>query len=220
MAPLVLIAQPIRKGTPDALLARNDAVVAALTYPDFERIAWVNEQAAVPGKKFGPNATARNQFVERYLDDAHDYVLWFDADIIEAPAGLVEGLLDLSERRGGAIAAPMTWVERIREGQACLTNGGWFYDTGGFRDALGRSPDVERGVLGTEPEPEMQSVGCVYLVPAWLYREGCKYEPIWDEVEHISFCRQATAKGVRVAATRHLNVTHAYLPKWGEEWHW
>jgi hypothetical protein len=99
-----------------------------------------------------------------------------------------------------------------------IPNGGWFYDTGGFVDLAGQYADFVHGIGGQEDEVEMQSVGCVYLAPAELYRQGCRYAPVGNEVEHLSFMRQARALGTRVLATRKLNVTHAYLPKYGEAW--
>ena len=98
--------------------------------------------------------------------------------------------------------------------------GGWFYDTGGFQKPDGTFADFEHGIDGEGDEIEMASVGCVYLAPAELYREhGLRYRPEGGEVEHLSFMREARKAGTRVWATRKVNVVHAYLPKWGEQWH-
>lgn len=218
MSGTVLIATPARMSTPEQLLARAQELASRLTYRGgMERALHLNEQGPGP-EKFAPNARARNGLIGRYLKAWHQWVLWIDADIIEYPADLIEQLMGISRRNGRAIVAPMVWMERVREGEVSIPNGGWFYDTGGFVDAEGRYADFAAGVDGPEDEIEMQSVGCVYLAPAELYRQGCRYAPVGNEVEHLSFMRQARELGTRVLATRRVNVTHAYLPKYGEAW--
>lgn len=204
--PLVLIAQPVREGTPTALLRRADALVLTLTWPDFEHVQWLNRPVQTV-EKYGSHARARNTFIELFLEPEHDYVLWVDVDITDYPAGMVEQLVSASRAHGGAIVAPMAWDERGR-----------FYDLGGFVKG-GQWADPETGVPGDEPVVEMESVGCCYLVPAWLYRNGLRYEPAGDEIEHGSFCRAARAEGVRVLALRDVCVFHAYLPNYGEKVH-
>lgn len=214
---LVLVATPARTGTPARILAQAAQVYRNLGYSPRERAVYLNEQPDYV-EKFMPNAAARNQLIERYLRPEHDWVLWLDADIIETPPDLIERLMDVSTRHGLGIAAPMIWMERVRPGPVGFDNGGWFYDTGGFVDEAGLYADFYAGVMGDEPEVGMMSVGCVYLVPAWLYREGLRYHPTGDQVEHMSFCLSARDKGLEVVATRDVNVTHAYLPEWGETW--
>jgi len=218
---MVLVATPARLSTPRALLARVESLVHGLRWPgSMEWRLYLNEQPRSIGTKYAPNAAARNQLIERYLKAWHQWVLWIDADIIELPENLLKVLVDVAQRRGGnAIVAPMVWVERVAEGPPTVPVGGWFYDTGGFVDAGGRFADFANGVAGEGNEVEMQSVGCVYLAPAALYRHGLRYAPVGDEVEHLSFMRAARAAGATVWATRQANVIHAYLPKWGETWH-
>ena len=218
MSELVLIATPARKTTPEQLLEMNGQVVADFTYPDFHRRVWLNEQPWHPNK-YEPNARARNQFIERFLGRDYDYVLWMDADIIDAPRDLIERLIAISEERNGAIVAPMVWMERVKDGPVSLDTGGWFYDTGGFIDVDGHYANFHSGVAGNGYLAQMRSVGTCYLVPAVLYRRGLRYRPEGSEVEHLSFCRAAAEAGTEIYAARTLNVTHAYLPKYGEAWH-
>jgi GT2 family glycosyltransferase len=227
---VVLVATPVRLSTPQRIVERAQAVYDRLTYSPRERALYFNEQPRMAAK-FGPNAAARNQLIERYLRPWHEWVLWLDADIIETPADLIEQLLDVSSRHGLAVVAPMVWVERntkyeiggqesaldTKEGPT-LQTGGWFYDTGGFVDGEGRFADFARGPAGEEVEIPMRSVGCVYVAPAFLYRQGLRYRPLEDEVEHLSFCRDVAARGLEIVATRAVNVTHAYLPRYGESW--
>lgn len=217
MSDLVLIVSPVRAGTPAFFLEQSARLVSRLSYPDFDRVVYPNQQEATGGK-YWPNAAARNQAVDRFVKPEHEYVLWLDIDIIDLPPNLVELLVEASKRHDGAIVAPMVWMERVNDGPVGLDTGGWFYDTGGFlKDGV--FADFHNGVAGDEPEPVMESVGCVYLVPAWLYRNGFQYKPVGNEVEHLSFCRVARDLGVKIVALRGANVIHAYLPKYGEGWH-
>lgn len=218
----VLIASPVRANSPVVFREMNTAVVEKLTYPNFTRLVWPNVQAAGLGK-YRPNATARNELIDQFLEPEFEWVLWMDIDIIQAPKNLIEALMSESLEHatdiGPAITAPMVWMERVKDGPVSIENGGWFYDTGGFQDEAGEFADFRDGVAGSGRTVEMQSVGCVYLVPAELYRQGLRYRPTGHEVEHLSFCHAAKAQGARVIAVRELNVTHAYLPKYGEAWH-
>lgn len=211
---LVLLAQPHRRNENAALMARNADVVRGLSYQDVDWVRWPNDSEG--GGKYGPHARARNDFIQQYLQDDHEWVLWLDVDIVNAPTFLVETLIAVATARR-AIVAPMVWVERIGGSVADTASGGWFYDIGGFLKN-GTGPDLWRGVPGREAIVEMDSVGCCYIAPAQLYRDGLTY-PGGAEVEHVGFCREARKRGVPVLALRDLNIEHAYLPAWGEGWH-
>ena len=235
--PTVLIAQPARQETNVYFLQRAAELIERLTYPSFSRIVWLNNQPAMRGK-YEPHAAARNQFIDLYLDERFDYVLWIDIDLIDYPADLVERLMDVSLEHDGAIVAPMVWDERrtfivaVRTGIAVCgewcrrtrplpplcDHGGIHYDIGGFiKD--GQWSDQYRGVLGSEDIEQMDSVGTCYLVPAWLYRHGLRYAPKAHDIEHLSFCEAARGLGVQVLAVRDINILHPYLPNYGEAVH-
>ena len=221
MSEIVLVATPARAGTPEALLERATVLAAQLTYRPRERALYLNAPTACDGK-YQPNAVARNELLGRYLRPEYAWVLWVDVDIIDYPADLIERLMTIARRHAGdfpAIVAPMVWMERVGEGEVGFATGGWFYDIGGFVALDGRHADFERGPQGSDAEQEMASVGCVYLVPAGLYRRGIRYRPAGDEVEHLSFMTAAREAGAKVIATRGVEVRHAYLPKYGERWH-
>lgn len=221
MSEMVLVATPARLSTPAVLLERASVLAARLTYQPRARALYLNEQAD-GGGKYRPNAVARNELIARFLRPEHDWVLWVDVDIIEYPADLVERLMTIARRHAGekwpAIVAPMVWMERVGEGDVSLSTGGWFYDIGGFVALDGQQADFHAGPQGHDAEQEMASVGCVYLAPAGLYRQGLGYRPAGDEVEHLSFMRAARAAGATVIATRGVEVRHAYLPKYGARW--
>lgn len=217
---MILVATPARLSTPRALLSTHARVVDSLRgEKPIEHALYLNEQPWST-RKYEPNARARNELIGRYLRPWHEFVLWLDVDIIHAPENLISVLFEIVDRHGGnAVAAPMVWVERVGDGPTSIPVGGWFYDTGGFRQMDGSFADFEKGIAGDGDEVEMLSVGCVYLAPAQLYRNGLRYRPEGNEVEHLSFMRDARAAGATVWSTRRANVIHAYLPKWGEGWH-
>ena len=213
----VLVATPARAGTPGRILAQADEVYANLSYGQRERALYLNTQPDY-AEKFMPNAAARNQLIDRWLQPWQEWVLWLDVDIIETPPDLIERLIEVSERHGNGIAAPMVWMETVGDGPVGFDNGGWFYDTGGFMTDDGLYADYYEGPQGAGDELLMQSVGCVYLAPAWLYRQGVRYNPTGGAVEHVSFCREARRRGLDIVATKAVKVIHAFLPEWGETW--
>lgn len=211
----VLVAVPYRVTTPRVLVNQCLDLIRALTYPQLSVALYPNQIS--DGRRFGANAIARNNLILNNLTDWHTHVLWLDADLVRVPVDLIERLLDVSER---AIVAPFVFVERIKAGVPSIPNGGWFYDTGGFIDLDGHAaneiaPHFDNYTGGVI---ELSSVGCCYLVPAEIYRQGARYKPVGDEVEHQSFMRQARELGHKIMATDALNVLHAYLPKYGETW--
>jgi len=212
--PYVLVATPARPETKEVFTIRSEVLYGRLTYPRRER-AFVNDAvASVPGLKCGRHAAARNLLLEQYLRPCHTHVLWMDVDLMKVPNDLIENLLDVTATD---IVAPHIYVEKVRQDKGpSFENGGWFYDTGAFiKD--GRSRDMWKPELpGLQ---QMDSVGCCYMVPAEIYRKGCRYSPVGDEIEHLSFCRQAREMGYKVWATEDVQVEHAYLPKYGETWH-
>lgn len=216
---MMLILTPARLSTPRALQNRVESLVHGLRYSGTKEWRLHYNEPPAQAEPYATHARARNEAIERYLKPWHQWVLWVDVDIIEMPENLIEVLTDCSTRHGRAIVAPMVWMERVLEGPPSIPAGGWFYDIGAFVDAQGRHAEFSAGVAGDEDEVEMESVGCVYLAPAELYRQGCHYAARNGEVEHLSFMRQARALGTPVVATRKAVVTHAYLPKWGMKWH-
>ena len=106
-----------------------------------------------------------------------------------------------------------------------------FYDIGGFIEN-GRRVRMHKPWFD-QPGPmyDLDSVGCCYLIPAWLYREGVRYAPPglphyrrWQGggvgpfcVEHYSVMRAAAAAGLRIVALGEVRAVHAWLPDYGLE---
>lgn len=169
-----------------------------------------NEPQALPGP-YAAHANARNNALARFMTDAHDYVLWLDADIVTAP----ENLVDLLVRGDHTITAPLVLIEPPKQGH--------FYDTHGFRTLAGKQANIHPPYFSAKErhakEIELASVGCVYVAPASLYRAGVRYTPTNDQTEHWSVCAAARGLGYRVVCLPEVRVEHAHLPHYGEEWH-
>jgi hypothetical protein len=172
-----------------------------------------NDIAPVPSRRYASNAMARNRLIATHLRPHHTHVLWLDVDLVTIPADLIQSLAEISEVDA---VAPHVYVEKFDYSrEPSFHNGGWFYDTGGFvKD--GQTRDMwDHKLHGLQ---EMDSVGCCYLIPASAYRCGCVYDPAGNEVEHLSFFRQARSMGIRAWSTDSVTVEHAYLPKYGVDW--
>lgn len=212
----VLVAVPYRDTTPTVFVSGTCEHFARMSHPE-KQLALVPNAFPREARKYGPNARARNHLIETCLCESHTHVLWLDVDLVRVPVDLIERLLAISDTD---IVAPFVFMETLDARKpAGFENGGWFYDTGGFiqngLDARAWPPHFS----GDTRLMELDSVGCCYLAPAWLYREGLRYQPNGDDVEHKSFMKAARERNVKVLATSTLTVEHAYLPRYGEAWH-
>lgn len=219
----VLVATPMRSSTPPELQARCQSIYNSLTYSPKGRMVFVNDfESQAHEAKYMPNARARNVMVESILDNLTEvtHVLWLDADIVAAPEDLIEQLSATSQEH---IVAPVVFTEKLDpDGPASFTNGGWFYDTGGFiQDGRWTHPfhPVFHSANGDPNVVELDSVGCCYLVPLEVYRQGARYDAADQRIEHEFFMAQARALGYRVLARVDVRIEHAFLPKYGVTWH-
>ena len=205
----VLVATPARKGTPNRLLKLSERIYRHLTWPDRERALYVNEYPAIK-QKYGNNAKARNELLEKHLCPWHTHVLWLDVDLVSVPSDIIELLAEISEND---IVAPFVLMEPNEWFRADR-----FYDVGGFRqngkDFSLFPPYCEGGDL-----VELDSVGSCYLIPAEVYRWGARYSPVGDEVEHPSLMKAAREMEFKVYARRDVIVRHAFLPYYGLDLH-
>src|SRR5262245_3646108 len=211
----ILIPQPIRPDHPPALRERAsvllDALPAANPGMTFD-ICQDDTALDIPPhpSKYLRHATVRNYMLDTYQTDEHDAVLWVDSDLVEYDADLPT-LLHAANPSG--ITAPLALLS---------PTSGWsdrFYDIGGF---------IERGARARLWKPyfdqagdviDLDSVGCCYLAPAALYREGVRYAPPPTDyyVEHWSVMQQARRRGYRVCCLTTARVVHAWLPDYGLE---
>lgn len=210
MTTRVAILQPYRENTPGALLDRSAQLIDELIKAsrgyvfDLHR-AVGTPRAGIGSAKYAPHADVRNQLVEQ-LDADVDLVLWIDVDLVDYPSDFLVRAQKLDEH---AIVAPRVLLEGTDT----------FFDIGGF---------VERGRCLSPHPPyaqqrgdvwELDSVGCMYVAPAWIYREphALRYAPIGPRygVEHAAVCVEAKRLGVRVLCDTSMTAQHAYMPRYG-----
>jgi len=212
--------QPIRPSNPPALRARADALLARLA-GDIE-IVQDDSALDIPPhpSRYMRHATARNYMLDRYLKPYHTHVLWIDSDLIDYPADLATRLLSVNpSAAGAAIIAPLALLDASPARLAFDPNPERFYDVGGFIEHGRRAAYHPPFFLQDGPLIDLDSVGCCYLAPAALYRDGVRYKPpITDYyVEHWSVMQQARKRGYRIVALRDARAIHAWLPDYGME---
>lgn len=206
----ILVLQPIRPSNPPALRSRADSLIERMlrANPDLSfDVAQDDTALDIPAHPslYMRHATVRNYMLDTYLLPSHTHVLWIDSDLIDYPVELPSLLLAAAP---GAIVAPFAMLDK------------WpnrFYDIGGFIEQGNRArmwlPYFEQdGAI-----VELDSVGCCYLAPAELYRDGARYSPPPTDyyVEHWSVMQQARRRGYRICALRDVRVVHAWLPDYG-----
>jgi len=157
--------------------------------------------------KFSANARARNQVIDTCLKAEHTHVLWIDSDMIRYPADLATRLLEIDTN---AIVAPACTLDKHHQR---------FYDILGFVED-GRGFNMQQPWC-TQPGPivELDSVGCVYIAPAAIYRAGARYANVEGYTEHMAVMREAAAQGIRICADLSIEAVHAWLPDYGEQVH-
>ena len=171
--------------------------------------------------KFWHQARARNDLLAAWLEPKHEWVLWVDADLVDYPADLPAQLYAASP---GDIVAPLVLIEGTDR----------FYDTLGFIHGGQRTPARPPYWPGANGSSlvELESVGCIYLMPAWVLRSGVAYAspPVDKDVDHPSLwntghtdhwpvMQQARALGVGVYCYTAAVAYHAILPNFGEAYH-
>jgi hypothetical protein len=149
-------------------------------------------------------APIRQRMIEKYLDDTYSHVFWLDSDIVHYPPSIIGDLLQTSTTD---IVAPAVYLERAGER---------WYDTAGFIED-GRWANLYPPHFSQEgPIISLDSVGCMYVVPADLYREGARHEYVHGLTDHYSVCRFARDHGRKVLCDMRLRVYHARLARFGE----
>ena len=225
----LLIAIPFRKGLHPYLAARMQQLLAAVLEDKgnrmlFEMESAVHENEAIEAPagvgRWWQQARARNELVSRYVKQHHDLVLWLDADLVDYPADLPARLYQANPT---GITAPMVFVEKTWQ----------FYDLFGFVQEGRRSnpyPPYFDRVNGHELV-ELDGVGCCYLMPAWLLGQvAYESRPVdrtrdhplmWEtgHTDHWPVMKAARAADLTIGCLTTLTAYHAYLPKYGEQWH-
>lgn len=188
-----------------ALLARLPAANPGMTFDIWQDSAAV--EVPPSPSKYARHAAVRNYMLDTYLRPHHDAVLWIDSDLVDYPAD-IPTVLHAANPDG--IAAPLALLDQ------CGTR---FYDIGGFIEQGRRFRLMPPYCEQDGAVWELDSVGCLYLAPAWLYQAGVRYSPPPTDyyVEHWSVMQQAKRRGVRIVALRDVVCRHAWLPAYGLE---
>lgn len=153
--------------------------------------------------KYARHAAVRNYMLDTYLRPEHTHVLWIDSDLVDYPADIPMTLAAV-----GGICAPLCLLDKC---------GPRFYDIGGFIEQGRRARMAPPYFVQEGPVIDLDSVGCLYLAPADLYRSGVRYSPPPTDyyVEHWSVMGAARAQGISIRALTDVAALHAYLPEWG-----
>lgn len=217
MTTLVLI--PVRPDLHPALRRQAETLARALhgeTELVMDARPWHSDAQAYGDwrRRIEACAAMRQAIVTDALRPHHTAVLWVDADIILYPPDILARLERLAQPQGDetgeAITAPAVLLNRHHQR---------FYDIGGF---------IEQGRFARMGQPwfdqpgpvvHLDSVGCVYRVPADLYRQGAQHARVEHYSDHYSVCQFARAQGRGVRADISIQAVHAWLPDFGEPAH-
>ena len=208
----VLVLQPIRPTNPPTLRAIADALLARLSGANpalrFD-ISQDDTSLEIPSHSslYMRHAMVRNYMLETYLKDEHDFVFWIDSDLIAYPADLPTLL---HAANPGGITAPMVVLDHQPDR---------FYDIGGFIEKRRRARMAHPWFDQQGDVIDLDSVGCCYLAPASLYRDGVRYAPPPTDyyVEHWSVMREAVRREYQIRALTTATAIHAWLPDFGLE---
>jgi hypothetical protein len=218
--PNILVLQPARPSNPPALRARADALIERMVASNPAMAFDIGQENVfvVPPpnvSRYTPHAAARNYMLDRFLKADHTHVLWIDSDLIDYPADLPARLLRVED----AIVAPLAMLDASPDRLLFDPHPDRFYDIGGFIEAGRRASYWPPHFVQRGDVIDLDSVGCCYLAPAQLYRDGVRYAtpPTDYFVEHWSVCQAAKRRGYRVCALTNVRVVHAWLPDYGLE---
>ena len=208
----ILVLQPVRPSNPPALRVIADALLGRLIAANGGmKLTVCQDDSAIPipphPSRYMRHATVRNYMLDRYLRPEHTHVLWIDSDLIDYPAELPSLLMEANPE---GITAPFAMLDK------------WpsrFYDIGGFIEQGNRARMWPPHFEQDGPVIDLDSVGCCYLAPAQLYRDGVRYQPPASDyyVEHWSVMQAAKRRGYRICALRDVRAIHAWLPDYGLE---
>lgn len=204
----ILICTPYRAATDPRLLMRwrSNAEALATERPGVTHMLLCDMDGVRSGDgRYAAHARARNALLSSIDLGSYDYLYWVDVDIITWPDGLLDWALT---HNPDGVSAPAVVLHRYVDR---------FFDIWGF---------LERG-HPTRPYPpwfdqagpivELTSVGCCYVIPAQIYRDGARYQHTPGEAtEHLTVMQAAREQGRAIRANLDLRAIHAYLPDYGE----
>lgn len=154
----------------------------------------------------------RNKIIEDNLTDEYTHVFWMDVDIVEYPFDIIEKLLAISTT---SVIAPYVYIE---------DNEWWpwkrFYDIDGFIDKnnikFNFKPPYNQSE--TDIQTTVNSVGTCFLIPAHIHKK-ISYDIYDKRLDHVAFFEKARNLGYKIIAAPSIEIRHAFLPKYGENFH-
>lgn len=206
----ILVCTPYRATTHPRLIAQwlTHADALAARWPQMGTQMLCDGGGALPKDgRFSAHARARNAVLDAIDLGAYDYLYWIDVDMVQWPSGLIDWALDYNP---DGISAPAVVLHRYVDR---------FYDTWGFIHQGQVAALYPPWFASDGPVLDMESVGCCYLLPAQIYRDGARYQDTPGATEHYSVMQAARSQGRRVLANLEIRAVHAYLPDYGEALH-
>ena len=209
----VLVPLLLRPNGPDVWVQNAEKIKNTLTFEDKEVVIF-DEEVSSYQSKFAAESNARNAVIDKYLRDDHTHVFWIDTDVVEFDEDIIEKIVSLPGYNPlRDIVAPYVYLE---------DNDTWnfkrFYDISCFRDNSGECFDYKEPYGGFDMEQLVHPCSCVgtcFLMPASIYQNGVRYDPFDERNEHVPFFEEAKQRGYAVWATPHIEIRHAFLPKYG-----
>ena len=135
-----------------------------------------------------------------------------DSDIVEYPFDIIEKLLSISTTE---VVAPYVYIE---------DNHWWpwkrFYDIDGFIDSNGIKFDFKPpyNKSNGDVKTEVNSVGTCFIIPAHLHKK-VSYDINDKRLDHVPFFEKVRGLGHRIIVEPNIEIRHAFLPKYGENFH-
>jgi hypothetical protein len=154
----------------------------------------------------------RNQIIKESLTDDFTHVFWMDVDIVEYPFDIIEKMLSVSSVD---IVAPYVFIE---------DNPWWpwkrFYDIDGFIDSNNTKFNFVPPYNPSEGDVKtnVNSVGTCFLIPAEIHKK-ISYDINDTRLDHVGFFEKARNLGYKILVDPAIEVKHAFLPKYGEQFH-
>lgn len=158
----------------------------------------------------------RQEIIEEYLRPHHTHVLSIDADVIRYTPRIP---MDLLATSSNDVVAPLVTIDRNAPDFVFHGHKQRYYDTAGFVESGHWCHLFPPFFDSSESIVSLDGVGCFYMVPAEVFRNGGTYEHTTGYTEHFSICKKAREMGMKVLCNTGLVVEHAWLPMYGEECH-
>jgi hypothetical protein len=157
----------------------------------------------------------RNTMLDLHLDPKADVVLWLDADIVEFQPEFFFHLVHYVHMKQAIIAPSI-----ILEGKA-----GWWYDTWGFvknEKFFTHEAPYFQGPRGPEDDEvlvQVESVGCLYAMPAKPLHAGVRYTNVKGHTDHMGICQAYRDRGIHAYWDSSMWACHADLAAYGLSFH-